>query len=147
MKYLNLTNTEVKVLLQVRREQFASYGLTLLLITGISYLLLQLILKPYASIFLVFFLAVAYIAYILRINRKYLMEIFRKQKKVYRGALSFKIIYRRNKRRKYVFNVDGKNFYVDRKNFEYIQEGDIVEFHVSSSTKHLYKVEKIPSIG
>ncbi|HVD98158.1 MAG TPA: hypothetical protein VNB90_08120 [Cytophagaceae bacterium] len=70
-------------------------------------------------------------------------EIFLKQKKVYRGVLSFKIVSRKNRKRKYLFNVDGNIFYVDRKDFDCIQEGDIVEFHVSSSTKYLFRVEKV----
>lgn len=145
MKHLNLSESEMKELLSLRRDHFLSCLATLLIITSGSFILLQFVLKAYLNIFFVTVLAMAYIAYVIWTNRKYLTEIIRKQKKVYRGALAFKLISPRKKKGKYMFNVDGRVFYVDRKNFECIQEGDIVEFHVSSSTKHLFKIEKVAS--
>jgi hypothetical protein len=143
MRYLNLNDSEIKELLYIRRERLVIYVLTLLVITAGSYLLLQWFLRIYLSIFIVVFLALVYTTYTFYKNRKYLKEVFLKQKKVYRGVLSFKIVSRKNRKRKYLFNVDGNIFYVDRKDFDCIQEGDIVEFHVSSSTKYLFRVEKV----
>ncbi|HWZ21955.1 MAG TPA: hypothetical protein VNW06_04840 [Cytophagaceae bacterium] len=143
MKYLHLNNSEIKKLLYTRREIFIIYAVTLLIISAGSYILLQLILRTYLSMFLVSFLAIVYTSYIVYINRKFLEEVICKQKKVYRGVLSFKTISPRSKKGKYIFNVDGRIFYVNRKDFEYIKEGDVVELHVSSSTKHLFCVEKI----
>lgn len=95
------------------------------------------------SIFFVIFFAIVYLSYVLYANRKFLKEIIFRQKKVYRGVLSFKLFSPKSKRGKYVFSVDGRLFYVNRKYFEYIEEGDTAEFHVSSSTKHLFLVEKV----
>ena len=143
MKHLNLNGNEMKELLLLRRDHFLSCLAILVVIISGSYLLLNFVLKAYLNIFFVSLLAIVYIVYVIHTNRKYLTEIILKQKKVYRGALAFKLISPRKKKGKYMFNVDGRIFYVDRKNFECIQEGDIVEFHVSSSTKHLFKVEKV----
>jgi hypothetical protein len=142
MKYLNLNNNEMKELLYVRKEHFVIYLITLSIISISSYVLLLLIV-PRAALFLGLVFTIAYIGYVVFSNRKYLKELIYKQKKVYRGALSFKTISKRNKKKKYIFNVDGHTLYVDKKNFEFIQEGDVVEFHVSSSTKHLFRVEKV----
>ncbi len=143
MKYLDLNNSEVKELLNVRKDHFIIYSITLLLIALSAYLLLKLIIpRAYVGIFLVLIVLI-YIIGVVVSNRKYLKEIICKQKKVYRGALSFKISYKKNKRKIYLFNMDGHTFYVDKRNFESIQEGDLVEFHVSSSTKHLFRIEKI----
>jgi hypothetical protein len=143
MKYLNLNNNEIRELLHVRRDQFMVYSITLLIISISSYILLKLIIPGNYISILVVLVAIAYIIGVAFSNRKYLKEIICKQKKVYRGALSFKVAYKNNKRKKYIFNMDGQTFYVDKRNFESIQEGDIVEFHVSSSTKHIFRVEKI----
>lgn len=143
MKYLDLDNKEVRELLYIRRERLLAYFLTLLIISIGSYILLQLIMKLFLGIFFVLLIAILYTVYFSYTNRKYLKELILKRKKVYRGALSFKSVSLRSKKGKYIFNVDGHIFYVDRKNFELIQEGDIVEFHVSSSTKHLFKVHKV----
>jgi hypothetical protein len=143
MKYLDLNNNEVKELLNVRKDHFIFYSVTLLLLAIGAYLLLKLTIHgAYIGIF-VLVIILAYIIGVIFSNRKYLKEIIYKQKKVYRGALSFKLSYKKNKRKKYLFNMDGHTFYVDKRNFESIQEGDIVEFHVSSSTKHLFRIEKI----
>jgi hypothetical protein len=133
----------MKKLLYARRYIFIVYATTLLIISASSYIFLQLILRTYISMFLVLFLAIIYTSYIVYINRKFFKEVICKQKKVYRGVLSFKVISPRSKKGKYIFNVDGRIFYVNRKNFEYIKEGDVIELHVSSSTKHLFCVEKI----
>ena len=143
MRYLNLSDREMKKLLHLRRDTFALYIIKLLIISVGSYALLKLILNIYLNLFFVLIFALAYTAYVVYANRKYLTEIIYKQKKVYRGVLSFKIVSKRSKKGKYIFNVDGRNFYVNRQNFEYLKEGDTVEFHVSSSTKHLYCVEKV----
>ena len=142
MKYLNLNNNEMKELLYVRKEHFVIYLITLSIISISSYVLLLLIV-PRAALFLELVFTIAYIGYVVFSNRKYLKELICKQKKVYRGALSFKTTSKRNEKKKYIFNVDGYTLYVDKKNFELIQEGDVVEFHVSSSTKHLFRVEKV----
>jgi hypothetical protein len=143
MKYLNLDNNEMRELLYIRRERFVLYFFTLLFISIGSYFLFQLIMRTPWTGMLALLIALSYTGFWLYTNRKYLKELIRKQKKVYRGALSFKAVSRRNKKRKYMFNIDGHVFYVDRRKFECIQEGDIVEFHVSSSTKHVFKMEKI----
>jgi hypothetical protein len=143
MKYLNLNNSEMRELLYIRRERFVLYVITLSIISLSSYMLLQSVIKTSMNSFFALLFSMAYTVYVLYTNRDYLKELIFKQKKVYRGALSFKTFYHNNKKGKYLFNVDGRIFYVDRKNFECIKEGDIVEFHVSSSTKHLFGVRKV----
>ncbi len=142
-KYLNLTNSEMKKLLHMRKEHLFSYIATLLIISVVSYLLLDLIVKTHVSIYFIIFFTISYTGYNLYTHRKYLKEIFLRQKKVYRGALAFKMISQRNKKKQYIFNVDGRIFYSDKIHFDSLQVGDIVEFHVSSSTKKLFKVEKV----
>ncbi len=143
MKYLNLNSKEMKELLHIRTDIFIVHAIMLSIISVSFYFLLQLIMKEYMSIFFVIFFAIVYLSYVFYANRKFLKEIIFRQKKVYRGVLSFKLFLPKSKRGKYVFSVDGRLFYVNRKYFEYIEEGDTAEFHVSSSTKHLFLVEKV----
>jgi hypothetical protein len=143
MKYLDLNNTEMKELLQMRREHFVIYIITLFIISGSTYIILHSLIKSFICVLFAAFLAFVYTCYVIYINRKYLKEIIYKKKKVYHGAVSFKTVYQNGQKIKYLFNVDGRIFYVDKRKYESIEEGDIVEFHVSSSTKHLFKVEKI----
>ncbi len=143
MKYLNLNNREMKELLHIRSDTFIVHAVTLSIISGSFYFLLPLIMKEYMSIFFVLFFAIVYMGYVLYTNRKFLKEIIYKQKKVYRGVLSFKVFSPKSKKGKYILSVDGRMFYVNKKYFEYIQEGDTEEFHVSSSTKYLFRVEKV----
>ena len=142
MKYLTLNNHELKKLLYLRREQLIIYLATLFIIILGSFIFLQMILKILIITFIVIIFSISYTTFILYNNRKYLKELFHQQKKVYKGAISFKTVYKKNHKRKYVFNVDGHNFYVDRTNFEKLHEGDVIELHVSSSTKYLFRIEK-----
>ncbi len=142
MKYTNLTKSEIRELLGIRIETLFVYIITLLIISLSAYLFLQPIIKTYLSTLFVMFLAIAYTAYTLYANQRSLKEIIFKQKKVYQGVLSCKSISKTNKKRKYIFNMDGLIFFVTQEEFEYIQEGDFVKFHVSSYTKHLFRVEK-----
>ena len=143
MKYLNLNNNEMKALLHIRSETFIVHAVILSIISVSFYFLLQLILREFVSIFFVMSFAIVYAGYVLYTNRKFLKEIICKQKKIYRGIVSYKLFSPMNKKGKYIFSMDGRIFYVNRKYFECIQEGDTVEFHVSSSTKHLFLVEKV----
>jgi hypothetical protein len=146
MRYLSLDNSEFKELLNFKKVSFAVYLLLSTVLILISYIILDRILSDeigISTLSIVLLLAVSSLAIFLYSNRGYLLDLIKKEKKVFKGVLSSKTIKGKNERTYYVFNMDGNSFIVDKDTFEKCEVGNIVEFHISSFTKYLFRVEKI----
>jgi flagellar biosynthesis/type III secretory pathway M-ring protein FliF/YscJ len=141
MKYLSLNNEELKELINLKKGSFIGFGLVIGLVSIVSYFVSDYILpdNSISPLAIVVLLILSFAFVFVYSNREYLQELQKKQKKVYRGVLSHKSA----KDERYQFNMDGNIFLVDKDTYENFAEGDIVEFHISSFIKHLYKVEKV----
>lgn len=144
MKYLSLNNEEIKELINLKKVSFIGYMIIFGIITFASYFIAARILPDNndlsPSVIMILFMA-SYLFIFFYTNRSYFYDLMRKEKRVYRGVLSSKTL--KNRDHKYQFHMDGNIFVVDKETFEKFEEGDIVEFHISVRTKHLFKVEKV----
>jgi hypothetical protein len=144
MKYLSLNNDELKELINLKKVSFIGYMIIFGIIAVASYFISDRILtdsNDISSLGVMFLFMVSYLFLFFYSNRSYFYDLLKKEKKVYKGVLSSKIF--KSREHKYQFNMDGNIFVVDKEIFEKFEEGDIVEFHISACTKHLFKVEKV----
>lgn len=141
MKYLSLNNEELKELINLKKNVFIGnlilFGVMLIALYFIAVRILpEDGVQPFTVVIL---FAVSYLFIIFYSNRSYFTDLLKKEKKVYKGVLSTKT----QKSSKYQFNMDGNIFVVDKETYEKFEIGDILEFHISANTKHLFKVEKV----
>ena len=144
MKYLSLNNEELKELINLKKGNFISYLTVTFSISIISYFIFDWILidnTAISAMSIVFIISSIFLIIFFYLNRSYFHDLLKKEKKVYTGVLSTKTE-KIKADNKYQFNMDGNIFIVDKETFEKFNVGDIVEFHISSFTKHLFKVEK-----
>ena len=144
MKYLSLNNEELKELINLKKVSFISYMIIFGVIAAASYFISDRILPDnydLSPLGVMFLFMVSYLFLYFYTNRSYFYDLLKKEKRVYKGVLSSKTFKSRENR--YQFNMDGNIFIVDKEIFEKFEEGDIVEFHISARTKHLFKVEKV----
>jgi hypothetical protein len=143
MIYLTLDKQEIKELIRLRVIDFFKYLGILVVLSFLSHEILHVFFPRIVyteQFFLVALLVLLYSGYIFHSNRLYLYEIISRKKLVYKGVLSSKTVSRLPSEGKYYFNMDGKIFSVGKEIFSEFEEGDFLEFHVSPSTKHLFKV-------
>ena len=148
MKYLSLNNEEFKELINLRKGSFLGYFIILGIIIITSYLISDSILPDndrISPITIVLLMAVSYLFIFFYSNKDYFYDLIKKEKKVYKGVLSSKTT-KIKEDHKYQFNMDGNIFVVDKETFDKFNEGDIVEFHISPFTRHLFKVEKVSEV-
>jgi len=147
MKYLSLDESEFKELLNLKRWSFTIYAILSSILVLLSYFVLDKILTDkIASInalpIIIFIAGLSTVIFVYS-NRAYFLDLIKKEKKVFRGVLANKAAKNRDGRDYYVFNMDGNSFVVSEETFNQCNEGDIVEFHTSPLSKHLFKVEKV----
>ncbi|HVD97865.1 MAG TPA: hypothetical protein VNB90_06645 [Cytophagaceae bacterium] len=144
MKYLSLNNDELRELINLKKGSFIGYLIFFGIIAIASFLISDHILPantelgPYAVATL---FALSYLCFFFYSNRSYFEDLLKKEKKVYKGVLSRKSY--KSREDKYQLHMDGNVFIVDKESYNAFSEGDIVEFHISARTKHLFKVEKV----
>ena len=145
MKYLSLNNDELKELINLKKGSFLGYFIIFGVIITASYLISDSILPDNDNVSvlsIVLLMAVSYLFIFFYSNKDYFYDLIKKEKKVYKGVLSSKTA-KMKEDHKYQFNMDGNIFVVDKETYDKFTEGDIVEFHISPFTKHLFKVEKV----
>ncbi|HSZ26360.1 MAG TPA: SoxR reducing system RseC family protein [Cytophagaceae bacterium] len=145
MKYLTLSREELKELIKLKKSIFLGYLIAFSIILIVSYFISDSILTDKNGISpmaIVFLLTISYLVIFFYSNRSYFLDLLKKEKRVYKGVLSSKTI-KSKEHTRYHFNMDGNIFIVDKETFDRFSEGDIVEFHMSSFTRHLFKVEKV----
>ena len=143
MCYLTLSKQEIKELIHIRMYDFFKYLTTLIILSFVCHKLLRIFFPAIVyteQLLMILALTGLYMRCLFHINKLYLTEIIRKRKIVYKGVLSSKIVSRNPSKGKYYFNMDGNIFSVGKEIFREFKEGDCIEFHVSPSTKHLFKV-------
>ena len=143
MSYLTLSKQEMKELIHLRMSDFFKYLVTLIVLSFVCHEVLRMFFPKIVyteQLFVMVIFVVLYFGYIFHINKLYLFEIIRKQKIVYKGVLSAKRVSSLPSEGKYYFNMDGNIFSVGKEIFREFEEGDFLEFHISPSTKHLFKV-------
>ncbi len=144
MKYLSFNNDELKELINLKKGSFIGFLIMFGIIAVASYFISDRILQdnneltPFAVMIL---FVVSYLFILFYSFRSYFYDLVKKEKRVYKGVLSSKTV--KNKEEKYQFHMDGNVFIVDKETYAKFEEGDIVEFHISARTKHLFKVEKV----
>lgn len=144
MKYLSLSNDELRELINLKKVSFISYMIIFGVIASASYFISDRILpdnNDLAPLGVMSLFTISYLFLFFYSNRSYFYDVLKKEKRVYKGVLSSKTF--KSRENKYQFNMDGNIFVVDKEIFEQFEEGDIVEFHISARTKHLFKVEKV----
>lgn len=146
MNYLTLSKQELKELLQIRTRDFFIYGVALILLP-FAYQKAILLVLPQINgtdlVMAVILFITGFLMYLWYINKRYFFELLvSRKKKIYMGVLANKSIYKTPVANKYSFNMDGYIFYVNEEIYSRFQEGDFLEFHISPSTKHLFRVEK-----
>jgi hypothetical protein len=143
MSYITLSKKEIRELIQIRMPDLFKYLVTLMVLSFVCYELTRLMFPGIVytgQLFVMLIFIAFYIGYLFYINKRFLMEIIYKRKIVYKGMLSAKIVSRNPSEGKYYFNMDGNIFSVGKEIFREFKEGDVLEFHISPSTKHLFKV-------
>ncbi len=144
MKYLSLNQEEIKELINLKKGNFISHLIIFFIVVIAAYFISDSILtdnKGISSLSIVVIFTIVNLIIFFYTNRSYFHDLLKKEKKVYTGVLSNKTA-KEKENNKYQFNMDGNIFIVDKETFEKFHVGDIVEFHISSFTKHLFKVEK-----
>lgn len=142
MKYLSLNNEELKELINLKKSSFIGYIIIFGVMLIASYFISESILPEdgIQPLTIVVLFAISYLFLVFYSNRSYFNDLLKKEKKVYKGVLSTKT---QKTNSKYQFNMDGNIFVVDKETYEKFEIGDILEFHISANTKHLFKVEKV----
>lgn len=144
MKYLHLNKEEFNELLKLKKGSFIAQSIIFTVILISTYILSSLSLsnnKSITPLSIVGILFTSNLIIFIFANRTYFHDLVKKEKRVYTGVLSNKKE-KNDQKNRYQFNMDGNIFIVDKETFEKFDIGDIVEFHISSFTKHLFKVEK-----
>lgn len=146
MNYLTLSRQEIRELLQIRLRDFFIYAVALILLPFVYQKVVLLVVPQIsgADLFMAVLLFItAFLMYLWYINKRYFFELLvSRQKRIYMGVLANKSVYKLPVGSKFSFNMDGYIFYVNEETYNRFQEGDFLEFHISPSTKHLFKVEK-----
>ncbi len=143
MSYITLSKKEIKELIQIRMPDLFKYLVTLMVLSFVCHETIRLLFPRTVYIEqlgVVILFMVLYVGYLFHINKLFLTEIIYKRKIVYKGMLSSKMVSRNPSEGKYYFNMDGNIFSVGKEIFREFKEGDVLEFHISPSTKHLFKV-------
>lgn len=144
MKYLSLDQNELRELRNLRLGSL-SFSMAIIFLAGIATALIanhifSLLIVPLAVSVLVIVTGILFVFYA---NRAYIADLQQKKKKIYKGVLSSRRISTRHGNERFEFNVDGNIFIVDKESFTSFQEGDLLEFHIAPSLKHLFKIEKV----
>ena len=142
MSDLTLTKQEIKELIWIRLAHFLGYLIAMSFLFFIYLKVLHVFTprilsdEPFLSV-LVF--TIFSFGSFLILNKEYLQEIFQKRKRVYKGVLGIKTC----SHNEYSFYMDGHVFLVGKEYYHQFKEGDLLEFHISPSTRHLFKVVRI----
>lgn len=146
MRYISLNDDEFNELLNFRKSNFFLFVLTCLALVASTYFFLEDVMPSnteLASIPLAMLVLITFSIIFIYANKRYLSDLFKREKKIYKGVLSEKSF--KVKTGKYQFNTDGNIFVVDKESYDFFVEGDILEFHTSPLTKYLFKIEKVGS--
>jgi hypothetical protein len=151
MKYLSLSEEEIKNLKILTGKRFIFYLSTALGLLLISFCLLGL-LKPVqiqrgfdslslSELIFTFCLILIGITIVIFLWL-YRSMLLQSKKKVYTGAVSEKRIKENEGQQKFYIYMDGNKFRVSETEYNSFEIGAPIEFHVSVKDKHLLKVSK-----
>lgn len=144
MKYLSLEQSEWRELINLKKGSLIGYIIFFSLLLLVSFFVSEAVLPSSSDISplsIAVIIALSYSIIFIFSNKDYLVDLIKKEKRVYRGVLSIKSI--KSKSGKYMFNIDGNIFIIDKETYDLYQEGDVLDVHISACMKHLFKIEKV----
>lgn len=146
MQYLHLSREEFRELRNLHWKKIPVYAIMFVAIVSFSYIVSVRFTSHLYDGVLPYWIsgaiAFAFIGYVYYMNQRYLKDLIKKEKRVYKGILSKKVVSRRSKRERYFISMDGMIFETDLSNFNTLEEGDLIEIHISPEIRHLFKVSK-----